>query len=748
MAGFQQYNNNNNIFCVQKGQKLRSAGTQYDLIAKIQIENSTSSGKNMKGINKVVSTENSKVSKDYNKKLATAIVTLGNDKEKMKKFMWGFFDTWIEKVGHPSYGIPSAFSKTTELDPYDKVDDSIEEEMQHMTASVDDFEDITDREKIAFKTVKIDNKDYVRIGPYQVTGIPSVGLKNLVVKDQNNKNINDAKIVRYYDNKLTVIGVDKIKNEKNFYICIPKDAGITKVSGTLTTKKVKTQGVKATIYLLKSRAKNWQNLIVTDGSEMPGGDGNNLEVNLPPSDIPGELTIIKKDSLNNEAVGGATFVIFKYAQADNGSWYKKGDTYTQNKEEADDKNTTYVREYVCKHGSYYSYDRTNLDKAKENASYQFTTGSDGKVELPCLTEGNYYAKEIKAPEGYKIIDGFFPLGSVKASQKVIKQVNNQPDTTKLDLIKVNEDDPSVRIPGVGFKFQHEKYGWMKQNNGKIEYTTNANEASMFYTDDKGNIPVDGAVVGNYTYYEDPNTLPYGYDITGKETGNFTLESKEVNTITIANKQRWVKLSGYVWVDKVGQKDSDGKNKNGLYKETAEGQAPDQRDLLFDGIDVRVIDKRTGQIAKDKNGNEFKTTTSPLNRYTNSVNNGHGEYLFEDVEIEQLDNYYIEFEYDGLTYASDPIEPKIAPKINYNNGSKAVEGEARNKFNAEFSTIEGTSLTEGKRIDNEGKVREDLTYDYDKKNRRSTLDNDGQYTIEENSHITEIGRASCRERVSA
>ena len=56
---------------------------------------------------------------------------------------------------------------------------------------------------------------------------------------------------------------------------------------------------------------------------------------------------------------------------------------------------------------------------------------------------------------------------------------------------------------------------MKQNNGKIEYTTNENEASMFYTDDKGNIPVEGAVVGNYTYYEDPNTLPYGYDITSK-----------------------------------------------------------------------------------------------------------------------------------------------------------------------------------------------------------------------------------------
>lgn len=747
--GFQQYEHNNNIFCVQKGQRLWSVGTTYKLIAKINIENSTSSGKNMKGNNKVVSTENSKISKDYNKKLATAIVTLGNNKEKMKSFMWGFFDTWIEKVGHPSYGISSAFAKTTELNTYDKIDDSIEEEIQNMTASVDDFENITDIDKIAFKTVTIDNKDYVRIGPYQVTGIPSVGLKNLVVNDQNNNKINDAKIVRYYNNELTVIGVDKIKNEKNFYICIPKDAGITKVSGTLTTKKVKTQGVKATIYLLQSSYANWQNLVVTEGSTIPGGDGDNLDVKLPSIDIPGELTIIKKDSLNNETVGGATFVIFKYAKADNGSWYKKGDTYTQNKEEADDKNTTYVREYVCNHGSYYTYDRTNLDKAKENASYQFTTGNnDGKIELTCLKEGTYYAKEIKAPKGYKLIDGFFQLGGVKASQKATKQINNEPDTTKLDLIKVNEDDPSVKIPGVGFKFQHEKYGWMKQNNGKVEYTTNANEASMFYTDDKGNIPVEGAIVGNYTYYEDPNTLPYGYDITGKEQGNFTLESKEVNTITIANKQKWVKLSGFAWVDKVGAKDSDGKLKNGLFKVGTDGQ-PDGRDLLFDGIDVRVIDRRTGQIAKDKNGNELKTTTGVVDpakrndcyKIEDGGYNGHGEYLFEDVEIAQLENYYIEFEYDGLTYASDPIEPKIAPKINENRGSKAVEGEARTTFNAEFSSIEGTSLTEGKRIEAGGKVREDLTYDYDKENRRSTLNNDGQYSMEENSHITEENRGN-------
>ena len=31
--------------------------------------------------------------------------------------------------------------------------------------------------------------------------------------------------------------------------------------------------------------------------------------------------------------------------------------------------------------------------------------------------------------------------------------------------------------------------------------------------------------------------------------------------------------------------------------------------------------------------------------------GAGEYLFTDVLIEKLSDYYIEFEYDGLTYTN-------------------------------------------------------------------------------------------------
>ena len=45
----------------------------------------------------------------------------------------------------------------------------------------------------------------------------------------------------------------------------------------------------------------------------------------------------------------------------------------------------------------------------------------------------------------------------------------------------------------------------------------------------------------------------------------------------------------------------------------------------------------------------------------------GAYLFQDVLIENLENYYIEFEYDGLTYTN------VIPHLeNEENGSKSAE----------------------------------------------------------------------------
>lgn len=64
--------------------------------------------------------------------------------------------------------------------------------------------------------------------------------------------------------------------------------------------------------------------------------------------------------------------------------------------------------------------------------------------------------------------------------------------------------------------------------------------------------------------------------------------------------------------------------------------------------MRLIDKTTGKVVK-----EAKTADG-------------GKYLFTDVLVDELGNYHIEFEYDGLTYTN------VIPHIDKDNGSKVMK----------------------------------------------------------------------------
>ena len=198
----------------------------------------------------------------------------------------------------------------------------------------------------------------------------------------------------------------------------------------------------------------------------------------------------------------------------------------------------------------------------------------------------------------------------------------------LKVIKVNKDNTIVKLKGVGFIIKNKQLDkYVKQENGKITFVTDKNQATEFVTNQNGEFTVENLVVGTYVAYETKNPN-YGYEfLTEGQQKDIVID--KTSELQIPNKQRWVKLSGYVWLDKIYGKQS---LRNDLFKDNDY----DSSDMLLDGITVRVMDKTTGQIAKDKNGNELKGTTA----------NG-GAYLFTDVEIDKLNDYYIEFEYDGL-----------------------------------------------------------------------------------------------------
>ena len=112
-------------------------------------------------------------------------------------------------------------------------------------------------------------------------------------------------------------------------------------------------------------------------------------------------------------------------------------------------------------------------------------------------------------------------------------------------------------------------------------------------------------------------------------------------------------------------------RNDLYK-TNSSNYVDDKDTAFNGIIVRL---------KDKNGKTVKETTTSERGLYSEINGG--EYIFNDVLITELPNYYVEFEYDGLIWQS------VAVNKNQNSGSKATDTEERKILDNNFSTVDAT-----------------------------------------------------------
>lgn len=677
-----------NLFCVERTDHLKNKWNTYTIRWHVKIQDSYATIKANKNDWCGIDTSTG-FKEDYNKKLALGIASLKSEKNnrEVQKFIWGYFKTWNDHVGVDAplnNPIPKTFCTKAKTSGLGDIINGLDDEIEDMEKSVNNFQDSTSYADVNLKEIEINGKKYHRMGPCKITGRPSEGLKSVEVKDQkNNKNITDAYVIKYKDtNNFDKIKVGSnndfktvIKNNQNFYICIPTNVSTAKISVTMQAQKQKSESVSAEMYLLTSGNGEdaWQNLIVAEGTTTTKKESPKVTINLGVEN--GNLKIKKYDSINNSPLPGAGFIFFRYVQDDKGTWKQDdiwGRGYEQIGENEQYTGTRYKREYVYYDNGYKYNKKTSKDKVQNDPKYVFETNANGIIQLNGLKVGTYYAEEVKVPTGYdkamwarwngdNFVKGqcnWFPIGEVKPDGETERNIPNSPTTTNLRLEKVNEDDHNVKIAGVKFRLYHSKYGWLKEiSKNNYEYKTNENEATWFTTDSNGIIYLEGLPVGDWTYREDPNSLPYGYDITGKETGTFKLENIETNTILITNKQRWIKLSGYVWVDKVGKKDSDGNNRNDVFDK-------DGSDLLLDGIKVRL---------KDKDGHFLAASTltgAGSTSYTEAYDFKHGVYAFKDVEIDKLDGAYIEFEYDGITYTN------VATNINIDNGSKAAEGDAR------------------------------------------------------------------------
>ena len=300
----------------------------------------------------------------------------------------------------------------------------------------------------------------------------------------------------------------------------------------------------------------------------------------------------------------------------------------------------------------------------------------------------------------------------------------------LKVIKVNEDNHEIKLQGVGFKIQNKQTGLYvhEDANGNITYV-NESQATEFVTDMNGEILIENLVVGTYVAYETKNPN-YGYEIISDGVEHTVVVDKTEDFV-IGNKQIYVKLSGYVWVDRQSGKQSE---RNSLYR----NDLNDDTDELLEGVIVRLIDRRTGEVVKNDNGQDFYALTQEIDLGDSIIR----YYQFVDVRIDSLENYYIEFEYDGLTYTN--VTPHLYDEQGNNlpNGSKAKENQnVRDRFNKNFSRIEGASADTGVALDENGNVAHELHYNRDIEQHKSTLINEGlpvgQYPITANTDETDF-----------
>ena len=298
----------------------------------------------------------------------------------------------------------------------------------------------------------------------------------------------------------------------------------------------------------------------------------------------------------------------------------------------------------------------------------------------------FFLRPVKYLDNGKwVVDNYQNVVMTKTTTKTEKKHANINKEIKIELtgnlnvVKVDKDNNKIVLPNVEFKFKHNETGkWVYQaDNGEISLVDEAN-AKSFYTDKEGKIRIEKLLIGTYTAYEKSNpNYGYVFDENGVE---IIMESGETDSM-LPNEQKYIKLSGDVWLDRATGKLS---TRNDLFKDND----LDDTDILVQGVTVNLKEGDT----------VVKTTVTDTN----------GHYEFIDVETEKLDSYYIEFIYNGLTYTN------VIPHIDKDNGSKAAENAGvRDTFNKKFSVVENSQAK-----DESGNKSYDLEYTFE--NHESSL----------------------------
>ncbi len=295
-------------------------------------------------------------------------------------------------------------------------------------------------------------------------------------------------------------------------------------------------------------------------------------------------------------------------------------------------------------------DKTAIQESQQNPnSYPITSVATGNgivtVEYKNRLYGNLKIQKIDKDTGKTSLEDL-----VLQNIDFVISYSLPGETTKRYMAELKEYDSGEK-----------KYEIIPTTTGNVtgaKIFTTKGEDSAFEID---NLPQ------YYNYYIEeiklPDEIAQYYDIREpyevKLDNNYNGASTPVVTMRqVDNKQIRVDITGYVWED-IG----DGKEtvRDNLYINGS-------KDKKVQGL--KVFLKKNGQVISE------------------TITGAQGEYLFEakgsnyEIVIEQLSQYSVQFEYNGLKYE------KVVKNLDSENGSKVMEMEQdRNGINEKFYNVQ-------------------------------------------------------------
>lgn len=535
--------------------------------------------------------------------------------------------------------------------------------------------------------VTYNNKSYYKIGPFNCTF--SNPLDNISV----NTDKGDISPKLYEQSSKVFSEISNIKSgvgNGNFYVYIDGDNEITKINKvTINGAEVRTYIAELFIYTAVSIPTD-QNFAYYKPDYRDAKPHIEYTLNLS---IDGELKIQKIDTSGKGRVNGLGFKVYSNVKK---GWLQINSDNKINYVTFDEATPLITKTIGGISGI------TDTIKNMPVGKYSiYETNLGPYSDLYTLPMASVPGEKVQK-RAKEIIKDYEVYGSSSLPVKAY----NTPEYGSLQIKKIDEDTQET-LPGIGFKiYSKAKQQWLllSSNNELTFYTSFSNATEVKTKTDgltdiitklpEGEYDIYETSLGNYinTYKLDEMSVPgesQKYAAKFIETKNVEANGASDPAISIGeNKKAFIKLSGYVWKDIQSQKQS---VRNSLFKDNND----DDKDELLEGIVVRLKYK----------GNTVDTKTT----------NSQGKYVFENVEIDKLADYSIEFEYSGLTYSN------VIPHTNIDNGSKATEGNARTTFNNKF-----TEITYDTKIDGTT-----LEYSFEKpddEKARSTLTNGDKFVI--------------------